>query len=325
MNLIELIRLNNHLAQLTMKDLQQESRTRSELIADRIDLPQSQVDDAYAQRLAEKSQALQSMFVSIEEELDEFRSAVQDQIAEQGQAWLHRNYTDYERYLETGYAQTEDYLGLHRNKPIRRDAETESALKSRVANYCDWKHPAMIIHPMLEPFTHEMTASDPLYLIDESHYLLDPTVQQFNPVYQNRLRPYVIKESFDQPILHRLPNQQMGFCLVYNYLDYRPFELVKKYLEEIYNKLLPGGVVAMTFNDCDRYQAMQAVEQGITGYTPGSLVRAWATYLGFEEIYCHETGAPSVWIEFRKPGQLFSLRGGQSLAKILSKPVANSK
>ena len=81
----------------------------------------------------------------------------------------------------------------------------------------------------------------------------------------------------------------------------------------------------MTFNDCDRYQAMQAVEQGITGYTPGSLVRAWATYLGFEEIYCHETGAPSVWIEFRKPGQLFSVRGGQSLAKILSKPVANSK
>jgi hypothetical protein len=183
----------------------------------------------------------------------------------------------------------------------------------------------MIIHPMLEPFTHEMTASDPLYLVDESHYLLEPTLEQFNPVYRNRLRPYVIKESFDQPILTRLPDQQIGFCLVYNYLDYRPFALIKIYLEEIYQKLLPGGVVAMTFNDCDRYQAMQAVEQGITGYTPGSLVRAWANYLGFEEVFCHTTGNPSVWIEFQKPGQSTSLRGGQSLAKILPKPVAKSK
>ena len=257
--------------------------------------------------------------------MTDLKSEVEQLIAEQGQAWLHRNYTEYERYLETNYAQTEEYLGLHRNKQFQRDAETESILKSRVANYCDWKHPAMIIHPMLEPFIHEMTASDPLYLVDESHYLLEPTLEQFNPVYKNRLRPYVINESFNHPILNRLPDQQIGFCLAYNYLDYRPFELVKIYLEEIYQKLLPGGVLAMTFNDCGRHQAMQAVEQGITGYTPGSLVRGWANYLGFEEIFCHQTGSPSVWVEFRKSGLLTSLRGGQSLAKILPKPVAKSK
>jgi len=84
-------------------------------------------------------------------------------------------------------------------------------------------------------------------------------------------------------------------------------------------------VLAMTFNDCDRYMSMQAVEQGITGYTPGSLVRGWANYLGFEEIFCYETGNPSVWIEFQKSGELNSLRGGQSLAKILPKPIAKSK
>jgi hypothetical protein len=325
MNLTELIRLNNRLDELTMRDLQQESSGRFELIIDRIDVPQAGVDASFQQRLKEKNYTLQSVFASLEEELLDLKSEVQRSIADQGQAWLHRNYTEYERFLENDYAQTEDYLGLHRNKPIRRDADTESVLKSRVANYCDWKQPAMIIHPMLEPFTHEMTASDPLYLVDESHYLLEPTLEQFNPVYRNRLRPYVIKESFDQPILTRLPDQQIGFCLIYNYLDYRPFALIKIYLEEIYQKLLPGGVVAMTFNDCDRYQAMQAVEQGITGYTPGSLVRAWANYLGFEEVFCHTTGNPSVWIEFQKPGQSTSLRGGQSLAKILPKPVAKSK
>jgi hypothetical protein len=325
MNLIELIRLSNRLEELTMQDIQQESRSRFELIIERIDVPHAGVNAGFQQELKEKNHALQSVFVSIEEELLELKSEVQRLIAEQGQGWLHRNYTEYEKYLETNYAQTEEYLGLHRNKSVRRDAETESVLKSRVANYCDWKRPAMIIHPMMEPFIHEMTASDPLYLVDESHYLLEPTLAQFNPVYQNRLRPYVINESFNHPILNRLPDQQIGFSLVYNYLDYRPFALVKIYLEEIYQKLLPGGVLAMTFNDCDRYMAMQAVEQGITGYTPGSLVRGWATYLGFEEIFCYQTDSPSVWVEFRKPGELTSLRGGQSLAKILPKPVAKSK
>ena len=325
MNLIALIRLNNRLEELTMQDLQLESRNRFELIIDRIDVPQAGLSDSFQQKLKEKNHALQSVFVGVEEELLQLKSEVQRLISEQGQVWLHRNYTEYEKYLETDYAQTTDYLGLHRIKPVRRDADTESVLKSRVANHCGWKHPAMIIHPMLEPFIHEMTASDPLYLVDESHYLLDPTLAQFNSVYQNRLRPYVIKESFNHPILNRLPDQQIGFCLAYNYLDYRPFALVKIYLEEIYQKLLPGGVLAMTFNDCDRYIAMQSVERGITGYTPGVLVRGWAKYLGFEEIFCHRSGSPSVWIEFRKPGKLTSLRGGQSLAKILPKPIAKSK
>jgi hypothetical protein len=325
MNLTELIRLSNRLESLTMQDLQQDSKHRFDLILDQIDVPQAEIDTGFQQRLTEKNHALQSLFISFEQELSDMKERVGQLIQDQGQAWLHRNYTEYERYLETRYAQTADYLGLHRNKPIRRPEDTDTMLKNRIATYCDWHHPAMIIHPMLEPFIHEMTASDPLYLVDESHYLLEPTMNQFNQQYRHRLRPYVIEESFDQPILSRLPDQQIGFCLVYNYLDYRPFELVKIYLAEIYQKLLPGGIVGMTFNDCDRYQAMQGVEQGITGYTPGSLVRAWATYLGFEEIFCHHDNGSSVWLELRKPGELTSLRGGQALAKILPKPVAKSK
>jgi hypothetical protein len=325
MNLTELIRLSNRLDGLTMKDLQQDASNRFNLIMDQIDVPQANIDNGFKQRLTEKSYTLQSLFNSAEEELLGLKSEVHRLIQDQGQSWLHRNYTEYEKYIETRYAQTIEYLGLHRNKPIQRSAELNTMLKNRIATYCDWHHPAMIIHPMSEPFLQEMTASDPLYIVDESHYLIEPAMSQFVPGYQNRLRPYVIEESFDQPILSRLPDQQIGFCLIYNYLDYRPFELVKKYLEEIYQKLLPGGVVGMTFNDCDRYQAMQAVEQGITGYTPGSLVRGWAKYLGFEEVFCYQNDSPSVWVEFKKAGEIMSLRGGQSLAKILPKPVAKSK
>ena len=54
MNLTELIRLNNHLEQLTMQDLQQESSSRFELIVDRVDVPQAGVDSGFQQRLKEK-------------------------------------------------------------------------------------------------------------------------------------------------------------------------------------------------------------------------------------------------------------------------------
>ena len=128
MNLTELIRLHNHLEELTMQDLQYESSNRFELIIDRVDVPQAGVDSGFQQRLKEKNHALQSVFVSIDEELTDLKSEVEQLIAEQGQAWLHRNYTEYERYLETNYAQTEEYLGLHRNKQFQRDAETESIL-----------------------------------------------------------------------------------------------------------------------------------------------------------------------------------------------------
>ena len=279
----------------------------------------------FYQRLTEKNQAWQTALGDIEQELVAMKREVRSQIETQGLTWMHRNYREYQQRLETRYAQTPDYLGLHQHKPVQMAHELQLQLNKRVANYCNWQQAAMIIHPMMEPFIQDMVSADPLYLVDESHYLLDPTVQQFNPHYQQRLRVYTIEESVNEPILSRLPDQQIGFCLVYNYLNYRPFELVKQYLSEIYQKLLPGAVLAMTFNDCDDYRAIEAVDQGHGGYTPGHLVRAWAKYVGFEEIYSCNDLMPSVWIEFRKPGQFESLRGGQTLARILPEAVANSK
>jgi hypothetical protein len=326
MNFVELVRLNNQLSDLTMTDLQEIVANRFDLIIQRTDVPLANIDQSLIQNLTDKNVSLQQNFKSFEHELQCLKNKVQEQIQIEGHNWLKNSSFKYEKELESKFFQKFEALGLHRNKPTVLDPDLLQMFKTRVGSYCDWHHPAMIIHPMLEPFINDMIGSDPLYLIDESHHLLEPTLAQFNTVYKNRLRPYVIEESFDWPILHQLPNDQFGFCLAYNYLNYRPFELIKKYLEEIYQKLKPGGVLAMTYFDCDRYQALQMVEQNITCYTPGSLIRAWAKYLGYEEIYCHadDEGA-RVWLEIKRPGTLTSLRGGQSLAKIMPKPIAESK
>jgi SAM-dependent methyltransferase len=183
----------------------------------------------------------------------------------------------------------------------------------------------MIIHPGKELFIQHLVANDPLYLIDESHELLEPVVNNYEEAYQRRLRCYVIEESLDRTLLDKIPNGQFGLCFSYNYLNFRPVEMIKKYLTEIYEKLKPGGVFIMTFNDCERTAGVKLVEQNYACYTPAGLIQDLARHLDFEiEFFWHDNG-PSSWLELRKPGKLTSLRGGQTLAKIIPKPVANSK
>jgi len=323
MNFTELIRLSNCLDELTMQDIQQNVVGRFDTIMHNSDIPEAGIDSGFRQTLSNSHDALQQLFFKFEKDLDNFKLEVKTKIEKEGRAWLQKSYTMYEQQLETHLSQQPEAVNLHKNKPVNLSEELKDLFNTQVGSYNSWLYPAMIIHPMSEPFVQQLLGSDPLYLVDESRYLLDPVLDQFNEGYRRRLRPYVIEESFDRPILKDLPDNQFGFILAYNYLNYRPFEIIKKYIEEIYNKLAPGGTLIMTFNDCDRYQAIQLVEQTITCYTPGSLIYGWIDYIGFEEISRIEyRDSPSTWIELRKPGNLSSLRGGQSLAKILPKPIA---
>jgi SAM-dependent methyltransferase len=321
----DLIRLSNRLADMTIQDLKADTVYRYHTIMHESNIPSAEVDNVFRQQITITHDSLQKTFLQLEQNLDEFKSAVKNEIRKEGNTWLQRSYTRYEQQLETGLGKGPSAPELHRNKPIYTDADILKMFNDRVGSYSNWHYPAAIIHPMMEPFIHNMVGSDPLYVLDESHYLLDPVLAQFNSVYQRRVRPYIIEESFERPILSALPDDQFGFCFVYNYLNYRPFELIKKYISESYKKLKPGGVLVFTFNDCDRWQSIQLVEQEISCYTPGSLITGWSEYVGFKEIYRYQDQTASVWLELQKPGTLLSLRGGQNLAKILPKPVANSK
>ena len=156
-------------------------------------------------------------------------------------------------------------------------------------------------------------------MVDLNHDYLAPALAKFNPVYQRRLRTYTIKEELDQDILRQLPDNQFALCFAYNYFNFRPFEILKKYLGEIYQKLTPGGVLIMTFNDCDRASAVKLVENFYCCYTPGYLVRELAISMGYDIEYSWNDDGPTTWLELKKPGNRNSLKGGQTLAKILPK------
>jgi SAM-dependent methyltransferase len=127
---------------------------------------------------------------------------------------------------------------------------------------------------------------------------------------------YFVKQPFsDGAILSAVPDEQLGVILAYNFFNYKPFEVIQKYLEEMYQKLRPGGVVMMTINDCDRPGGVDLVDRYAAAYTPSSLVQGYAEKLGYQVFFRYDLDAAVTWLEFVRPGKLTSLRGGQTLAK----------
>lgn len=203
------------------------------------------------------------------------------------------------------------------NRRIEITPEVSNYITARIQAHGDWHHAGMIIHPGHEEWITYLVGHDPLYLVAPISELLDPAVLRFNDQYQRRLRTYTVIESADGPILEHLPDNQFGFCLVYNFFNYKPQEIINQYLTEIYKKLKPGGIVAFTFNDCDGAGAAALAERSFMCYTPGRTVLAHAQTVGYQVRQRYRMNNSTTWVELQRPGQLTSIRGGQSLAKVV--------
>lgn len=259
-----------------------------------------------------RDRAMQSIH-DFNQQLDAVLADLLQQIQSLEPSYLARSYQLYEEGIR--YDSVEHVL--NRRFPI--DPQVQSYIQSRVQAHSDFHHAGMIIRPGLEDWVTHMVACDPLYLVDTAHELLQPAKERFNPHYQARLRYYAIRECSEETMLAALPDDQFGFVLAYNFFHYKPFEIMRAYLREIYDKLRPGGVLGMTFNDCDRRGAVELAERMSNCYTPGRLVMAACESAGFVIETKYQIDAAVNWVEMRKPGQRGSLRGGQSLAKIVAK------
>ena len=270
--------------------------------------------DQFVDQLKVQQETIQKNFEKFEQLLDQVRHQIKELIAQQELAWFVESYRLYECEM---CHESAEYI-LKRHSPI--STESRINLQTRLLNYTDWQHAGMVIRPGLETFTYDMVSFDPLYIIDESYELLEPTIVKFPAQYQRRLRPYVINERQTDPMMIKIPDGQFGMCLVYHLFNFRPLEIIKRYLSEIFQKLKPGGILIMTFNDCDREQAVMLVERHYACYTPGYLVKDLVVSLGYEILYSFNDGGPSTWLELRKPGTLTTVKGGQSFAKVVAYP-----
>ena len=318
MKLSELVALKNQLDSMSM------STTKKQVDQDLNGVCHAL--NTYADEFSQLIQQLDTQKNHVQKQLDTYgnlidtvRQQVNQKIRDQEKSWFEESYRLYEHETPT---ETTEYI-LNRREIFT--PETQQILLRRLENYVGWRFPGMIIRPGLENFVRGMVANDPLYLIDQHRDLLKPAVEKFNQAYQNRLRTYVVDERGSDPILAKIPDAQFGLCLVYNFFNFRPFEIIKQWLWEIQVKLRPGGILIMTINDCDREKAVRLVESHFACYTPGYLILDMVQSMGFEVLSTWNNDGPMTWIELRKPGELTTVRGGQTLAKVISKTVAKSK
>lgn len=318
---MKLSTLINYRNQLRSLDLQPMKKNVEDHIGQVIYLagihPATEFD--YTNALIKQNQKIHGSIDQFENLIETLKQDVDQLIAQIEHPYFVDSYDLYEN--DFANETMEDVANRH---PRLADSTVEY-LRARISRCNSWKHPAMILRPGIETYINDMVACDPLYLVDIRHELLSPAVTRYNEVYQHRLRTYVVDERGADDILHRLPDSQFGAILAYNYFNFRPFEVIKKWLSELLVKLKPGGILLMTFNDCDRDKAVMLVEQKYCCYTPGHLIIQLAQTLGFEIVFSWNDEGPWTWVELRRPGSLTSARGGQALAKILPKPVAKSK
>lgn len=316
MKLSELVAYRNELNAWSANDIKRESDLKLDIIMHLVKSQSIQLN-TFSTQLEEKYAQIQSRFDDFEIVFDQIKQSINNLIAEAEKSWFQASYQLHKDL------QNENTSGVF-NHRLTISTEIETLLRARILIYSDWKCSGMIVRPGLEPFIKDMVSFDPLYLLDQTYDLLSPAILQFPVQYQQRLRPYIVNEYSSDDMLTKIPNNQFGICLIYNFFNYRPLEIIKKYLSELYLKLRPGGVLIMTFNDCDRKSAVELVERHYASYTPGYLIKDLVQTLGFEISFIWNDSGPMTWLEIKKPGQFVSLRGGQTLAKIKEKNILDT-
>lgn len=252
-----------------------------------------------------------------QQSLDQIKKDVDQEIEKNQAAYLARSYGLYQDMCRG------DTPGYILDRRIHITSQTQEFVLSRIRRRDTWKYPAAIIRPGREEWIDHMVAFDPLYVVDHHTDLLNPARDRFNETYQSRVRWITIVERDDHAMLQALPDDQMGFIIAWNFFHYKPFEVIKQYLSEVYKKLRPGGVFAFSINDGDLSGGVANAERMFMCYTPGSMIISISERIGFDVEIRHELDRAVTWIELQRPGNRISLRGGQALAKIIPRPKSN--
>ena len=266
----------------------------------------------YGSVFAEKINNIAAEFQNAQIALDDLKADVRKQIAELEPTQYQASQRLYEE--EMCY-ETNEYI---LNRRLGIDADNRLLLTARLLQYTDWRLPGLIIRPGREKFIEDLVPLDPLYVVDQHQELLYPAIQAFTPEYQRRLRPYVINDYEHTDALWQLPSNQYGLIFAYNYFNYKPMKVVRQYLDSMLTKLRPGGVAIFTFNDCDWAHGVALAERSFMCYTPGREIKTYCDQLGFEILSMNSGLGDVAWMEIRRPGEIESIRGGQSLAKIIA-------
>lgn len=210
---------------------------------------------------------------------------------------------------------------LRANNLINND-ESRQLLVDTVDTYISSQYPTLQLSPGYGDVTKHILAGTPLYIVDDDQIMLEQFQGEFfNDTMIRRTNFYVMNDKDDDPLLG-LPKEQIGFCVIIDYFNFKTVDIIRKYLQSLYNIMRAGGVVIFTFNNCDYPKGIDKVDEMYYCYTTESEMQTMCKELGFKIIklvardYDERNNGIS-WLEIKKPGELSTIRAGQGLAQIM--------
>lgn len=316
MKLSQLILFRESVQSLEYQGAGAESMHRLDVAMDTIDLDPLGSSDHHAELRSIKDtigQALRHW----DEKISVYKKYLDREIEKNSQPMFLESYRSWEAIKDQPLEQV-------LTRDLRASKTDLDLLRSRLQIYSNWKYPGIFIRPALSNFLDSIVDLDPLYVMDVDYNLLGPCLSSVTPEYRQRLRRLIINEK-QTPHLPQLPSGQIGLIFAWNFFNYTPIEVLKEYFHEIYQLLRPGGTFIFTFNNCSRSIHVVLAEHAFASYTPDWAVRSLLANQGFEIMNQFDRDYHLSWFEVRKPGALTSLRGGQTLARLVAGTLSISQ
>lgn len=305
MKLNELVRLRNqlsHALDTSILELELEKNSSRLLnLTENIDPELVQSITA----IADNHKSISSLFHRDINQITELLSQIQNKINLLSSRFFAENYQLELKYLAA------DSIRQVRN--LERDEKFEQALIQRINLYSNWQYPALEIGCRDGAWTKLLVASDPLYIADVFEEFLSSAVQQFPPVYQGRIRKYLIQDFYK---ISNLPKNQFGLIFSYNFFNYLSVDSIKQFLIQAMEWLRPGGTIIFTYNNADLPAAAAYAENYFMTYVPESVLVPMAESTGFKTVFLYNSEPSFSIIELQKPGELKSIKVGQTIGEI---------
>lgn len=274
----------------------------------------SKKEKMFIQDLKISREKIVDEFANIRQNLNDYKKYIQNCIEQQEDEFYK---VSEEIYQNSFHDDAEYILNRLDTSKTFSDEENKNLFVSRLGMYNSWKYPALQIRPGFGDITDFIKGCDPLYLLDQTEDLFTEVKKKWNSIYQRRLRYYTFNES-DTNVFEYLPNNQFGLILCVDYFNFKPLHIIEKFLQEFFLKLRPGGVVIFTYNNCNLPYAVRNVENRFCCYTPGNDLINRAENIGYELIKSFDKLENISWLEIKKPGEIQTTRGGQTLGEIRS-------
>lgn len=305
MELNQLIRLRNQLSHSLRTDVLREQidencQRLSNLIAD--------IDQDLILSIDELIKNHHSIKEQYQRDFDQLQTVIAEVQNKIDQASAQFFTTDYQNELNYRTADS-----IRQVRIINYDEEFVTALTQRINLYSNYVYPALEIGCRDGEWTKKLVASDPLYIADVFEDFLTSAVRQFPSLYQGRVRKYLITNFYQ---IDNLPKNQFGLIFSYNFFNYLSIDSITQLLKQIFDWLRPGGVVVFTYNNADFPMAASYAEQRFMSYVPASILIPIIQQIGFEVEFRYDCDPAFSFIELKKPGQLKSIKVGQTMGEI---------